>query len=193
MERPELRSMSEFSVGDMLELLEKPAEVDRLIRCLMLMVLDWVAAGAPREDFVMRGFTQWARALGGFLKHHGITGFLANAEELREADSEEEEWGSWLADLRKEAKGKSLTAAEIHSLYASAYGGDAEGKTPMPARVDGSTPNVRGLGVMLQKRMGRYFGGLTIDGVKVEGTRRWIVMTQEERVAALKQGTSPGK
>jgi hypothetical protein len=32
-------------------------------------------------------FTRWARAAGGFLAHHGVSGFLANAGELEDADT----------------------------------------------------------------------------------------------------------
>jgi hypothetical protein len=181
-----------FVLGDLTAWLDVPANVDKLLRCLVVLVADWVESGAPREEYVMRGFGTWASALGGFLKHHGIPGFLANADALREADSEEEEWGGFLADLRLRAPGgKGLTAAEIHALYVDSFGGDIAGSVPLPARGDGSTPNVRGLGVMLQKRIGRFFNGLTIQGTKLHNTRVWTVMTREERIAIKKGGTSP--
>lgn len=182
-----------FALGDLNTWLTHDVNVNQLLRALLILVLDWVAAGSPREEYVMRGFTAWASGLGGFLKHHSISGFLGNAAALREADSEEEEWSSFLADLRgRKGMTTGLTAAEIHGLYVDGFGGDQAGQIPLPARGDGSTPNVRGLGMMLQKRIGRFFGGLTIDGSKINNTRVWRVLTQEERVAARKEGTTPG-
>ena len=45
---------------------------------LLVLVADWTRQGAPRRaGLTMRQFTRWAEAIGGFLAHHGIEGFLA--------------------------------------------------------------------------------------------------------------------
>lgn len=190
LERPGSRAASSFAVGDLLEWLDVPANVERFLWAVTLLAVDWINAGAPREEFAMRGFTQWASALGGFLKHHSVPGFLANTSALEEADSEDEEWSAFLADLRERLRGKSATAAEIHAMYVRMFGLDSDVDVPLPARGDGSVPNVRGLGVMLQKRIDRFFGGLTIYGEKVNNTRHWTVKTREERQQQANKGTS---
>jgi hypothetical protein len=43
----------------------------------------------------MRQFTPWAEAVGGFLAHHGIGGFLANVETVRDIDEEEATWAAF--------------------------------------------------------------------------------------------------
>ena len=49
-------------------------------------------AGRPRRaGLIMRQFTSWAKAVGGFLAHHGIEGFLANVETVRDIDDGESE------------------------------------------------------------------------------------------------------
>jgi len=78
-------------------------------------------------------------------------------------------------------------------MYAGMFGLDSDGDVPLPARADGSIPNVRGLGMMLQKRIGRFFNGLTIEGFKKENTRHWRVLTKEERAASRSKGTSTVK
>ena len=46
---------------------------------------------------MMRQFTPWAHGAGGFLAHHGITGFLTNLNALRRMDEEDHKWAVFLA------------------------------------------------------------------------------------------------
>ena len=56
---------------------------------------DWTACGAPRRGgLTMRQFTPWAEAVGGFLEHHQVGGFLANIETVRDIDDEEAVWSA---------------------------------------------------------------------------------------------------
>jgi hypothetical protein len=91
--RPDLRDPSEFKIGNLQEWLTDDANAAELLRSLLILIADWVAAGAPKGTYVMRQFTPWARDAGGFLDHHGVHGFLANRQALDAAD---EETGQWL-------------------------------------------------------------------------------------------------
>jgi hypothetical protein len=64
-----------------------------------VLVADWVAAGTPRDTGVpaMRQFTPWAHGVGGFLAHHGISGFLGNLDVVRGMDEEDAKWAVFLA------------------------------------------------------------------------------------------------
>ncbi len=61
----------------------------------------------------MRQFTSWAEAVGGFLTHHGVPGFLANVETVRDIDDEESTWTAFFARWRKIHGDKWLTSNEL--------------------------------------------------------------------------------
>jgi hypothetical protein len=88
-----------FVLGDLEDWIKDPAHRAELLWRLLVLVADWVAAGTPRDPAVptMRQFTPWAHGVGGFLTHHGITGFLANLGALRRMDDEDTKWAIFLA------------------------------------------------------------------------------------------------
>lgn len=176
-----------FSLGDLGTWLDDTGNQDKLMAAIMVLCLAWVEGGAPREEFLMRGFHQWVCAMGGFLAFHGVEGFLSNTGTVDDADEEADEWAAFLADLRGESSGKELTAAEIHGLYADQWGGES-GKVPLPTGYSGNTPTVRGLGMLLKKKSMRFFNGLALHGRKVENTWRWRVLTEEELKAVAGGG-----
>jgi hypothetical protein len=45
----------------------------------------------------MRQFTPWARAAGGLLAHHGVTGLLGNTDEVDDLDDDDADWSQFLA------------------------------------------------------------------------------------------------
>lgn len=94
---PDQRDQTGFGIPHLDDWLKKPANRVTVLRHLLILVMDWISAGAPRTGHTMRQFTSWAGAAGGFLAHHGIDGFLDNLEEMREADDENTEWTAFLA------------------------------------------------------------------------------------------------
>ena len=79
--------------------IKDPTNRAQLLWWLLVLVADWRAAGTPRDTTVtpMRQFTPWAQGVGGFLTHHGVTGFLTNASVVRGMDEEDTKWAVFLA------------------------------------------------------------------------------------------------
>jgi hypothetical protein len=65
-------------------------ERGEVYHALLTLVRAWIAAGAPRSGHVMRGYTRWAQACGGFLAFHETPGFLGNRASVQAHDSEAE-------------------------------------------------------------------------------------------------------
>jgi hypothetical protein len=116
MPRPEQRDQSRFGIPNLDQWILEPANQLTVLWHLLVLVLDWTRHGAPRAVGVaMRQFTPWAQALGGFLAHHTIHGFLTNAEEVRGIDEHEMRWRAFLACWHQRHGSKALTAAEIRA------------------------------------------------------------------------------
>jgi len=88
-----------FAIPDLQGWIMNPANRVRLLERLLILVADWVAAGTPKDTSVppMRQFSPWAYGVGGFLAHHGITGFLGNLSAMRAMDEEDRKWAVFLA------------------------------------------------------------------------------------------------
>lgn len=70
-----------------------PPLQQRLLWNMLVLVTDWTRHNAPRrDDLTMRQFTPWACAIGGFLEHHGIKGFLSNVDAVRNIDEQDAIW-----------------------------------------------------------------------------------------------------
>jgi hypothetical protein len=96
---PHPEARTGFRIPDLQGWIKDPAHRAELLWRLLVLVADWVAAGTPRDTTVppMRQFTPWAHGTGGFLAHHGITGFLTNARTVRGMDDEDHRWAVFLA------------------------------------------------------------------------------------------------
>jgi hypothetical protein len=88
-----------FAIPDLQGWIKNPGNRAAVLYRLLILVADWVAAGTPRDTTVppMRQFTPWAQGVGGFLAHHGITGFLTNLSATRRMDEEDHKWAIFLA------------------------------------------------------------------------------------------------
>jgi hypothetical protein len=96
---PHPEARTGFRIPDLQGWIKDPAHRAELLWRLLVLVADWVAAGTPRDTTVppMRQFTPWAHGTGGFLAHHGITGFLTNARAVRGMDDDDHRWAVFLA------------------------------------------------------------------------------------------------
>jgi hypothetical protein len=112
MPRPEERTG--FEIPHLDQWILFPANQRLVLWHLLVLVADWTRSSAPRRDgLTMRQFTPWAEAVGGFLGHHGIPGFLANVETVRDIDEEESTWTAFFAQWRKVHGGKWLTSNDL--------------------------------------------------------------------------------
>jgi hypothetical protein len=162
MPRPELRDQSGFGIPHLDQWITMPANQLTVLWHLLVLVLDWTRQGAPRVGGLsMRQFTPWAQALGGFLAHHGIDGFLANAAEVRDIDEDETRWRAFLTCWHDRHSGRALTAADLRrDAEPLQLGSDVQ--DPWDGQFitthTGRLPNPLQLGRMLTGQAGRWRG-----------------------------------
>jgi hypothetical protein len=180
MPRPEERT--EFAIPNLDQWILKPANQQLVLWNLLVLVLDWTSKGAPRPPGpAMRQFTPWAETIGGFLDHHGIKGFLANAESVRGIDDDAAIWTAFLARWHKIHGDKWLTTHELRMSADIPLGGPDEwdGLFIMDGR--GKLPNEVSLGKRLAGQTGRWRGSYVLrgnSGILHGNVRTWQV---EER------------
>ena len=104
-----------FAIPDLQGWIMNPANRVRLLERLLILVADWVAAGTPKDTSVpaIRQFTPWAHGVGGFLAHHGITGFLGNLSAMRAMDEEDRKWAVFLATWLDKLGPGSVRPADV--------------------------------------------------------------------------------
>ncbi|WP_371409819.1 hypothetical protein OG423_15600 [Micromonospora zamorensis] len=162
MPRPELRDQRGFGIPHLDQWITDPANQLTVLWHLLVLVLDWTRQGAPRvSGLSMRQFTPWAQALGGFLAHHGIGGFLTNAAEIRGIDEDETRWRAFLTCWHDRHGGRAMTAAELRQDGEPMHlGSDAH--DPWDGQFitthNGRLPNALQLGRLLTGQAGRWRG-----------------------------------
>ena len=155
MPRPEERTG--FAIPNLDQWILAPANQRQALWHLLVLVADWTRSGAPRrEGLTMRQFTPWAEAVGGFLAHHGIGGFLANVETVRDIDEEEASWAAFFAQWRKLHGERWLTSNELrlsadvplneHDPWDGCFVADGRGRPPTS----------KSLGKLLTGQIDRY-------------------------------------
>lgn len=181
MPRPEARDQSTFGIPHLDQWITVPKNQLTVLRHLLILVLDWTGHGAPKASTVaMRQFTPWAQALGGFLAHHGIDGFLANADDIRGIDEDETRWRAFLACWHDRHGDNKLSAAELRADgEPDHFGGTITDRwdgqfitTP-----NGRLPNTLGLGRLLTGQAGRWRGDYVLRcGLHDRGNRNvfWV-------------------
>jgi len=157
MPRPEERTG--FQIPHLDQWILAPANQRQVLWHLLVLVADWTWSGAPRRPgLTMRQFTSWAEAVGGFLAHHGVPGFLANVETVRDIDDEESTWTAFFARWRKIHGDKWLTSNELR-LSADVPPGQPDpwdGCFITDGR--GRFPTTKSLGKQLTGQANRYRG-----------------------------------
>jgi hypothetical protein len=159
---PHPEERSGFVIPDLQGWIKDPANRARLLWRMLVLVADWVAAGTPKDTAVppMRQFTPWAHGTGGFLAHHGITGFLTNLGAMRAMDEEDRKWAIFLAGwLERFGPGWTRVADVLasadkdHDQPAGPWDGD------FITDKDGRYPkNPQKLGKMLAGQVDRFHG-----------------------------------
>jgi hypothetical protein len=176
MPRPEERTG--FQIPALDQWILAPANQHLVLWHLLVLVADWTRAGAPRRSgLTMRQFTSWAEALGGFLAHHGVPGFLANVETVRDIDDEEAAWTAFFARWRKIHGDKWLTSNELR-LSADTPPGESDpwdGCFITDGR--GRFPTTKSLGRQLTGQINRYRGPFVLrnDQDKHSKVSTWCV------------------
>jgi len=180
MPRPEERTG--FAIPNLDQWILMPANQRQVLWHLLVLVADWTPAGAPRRPgLTMRQFTPWAEAVGGFLVYHGVHGFLANVETVRDIDEEESAWTAFFAQWRKVHGDQWLTGN--HLRLSANIATDAVGR-PYDRweglfRTDGrgQPVSIKSLGKLLTGQIDRYRGAYVLRSEQDKHTkvRTWRV------------------
>jgi hypothetical protein len=164
MPRPEERTG--FSIPDLDQWILVPANQRTVLWHLLVLVADWTHSGAPRRrGLTMRQFTPWAEAVGGFLQHHQIGGFLGNVETVRDIDEDDATWASFLAHWLKLQAGWKAGRVTSNELRLTAdsplgYPDPWEGLFLLDGR--GKLPSAKSLGKILTGHVDRYHGSYVL-------------------------------
>jgi hypothetical protein len=165
MPRPEARDQSKFGIPHLDQWITVPANQLIVLWHLLVLVLDWTGHHAPRAgNLAMRQFTPWAQALGGFLAHHEIPGFLTNIAEIRDIDEDEQRWRAFLSCWHHRHGSTRLTAAELRSDGEPAsFTHDVDSWDGQFITTNaGRLPNPLGLGRLLTGQVGRWRGSYVL-------------------------------
>ena len=170
MPRPEERDQSRFGIPHLDQWITVPANQLTVLWHVLVLVLDWTRNGAPKASpLSMRQFTPWAQALGGFLAHHGIDGFLTNAAEVRGVDEDETRWRAFLSTWHSLHPGQQMTAAELRRSGEPEHFGGTESDRwdgQFITTHTGKLPNALSLGRLLTGQIGRWRGDYVIRSEK---------------------------
>lgn len=169
--RPEARTG--FSIPHLDTWILDPANQAVVLRHLLILILDWTRAGAkPSYDVpAMRQFTRWAQYLGGFLAHHGVPGFLANAEESRELDDDHAEWRAFLLQWTQvvpkvHVPGEGVMPQRVGATWLRRSAEPEVGPDPwdgtFPTTSTGRPLSVKALGKRLSGQIGRWRGDIVL-------------------------------
>ena len=96
------------------------ANRSKLLSALLTMGRAWFARGAPQGRITLGGFEGWAHTIGGVLDVAGISGFLANLDEMYERAADgTHDWSAFLEAWREaygdEARTTKQLAADLHN------------------------------------------------------------------------------
>lgn len=200
MERPDLRDTDEFELGDLEQWLLEPENRATLVRAMLVMILDWAAAGMPKIKKPKRSFTSWAEHIGGFLKHHGIDGFLGNEAAMAEADEEKQQDSLFLQQWLHHIGSERLTASELlirrQKIMAEAHTGyTTMGTDPwhgtFPMKANDKPYSAVGLGRWLGARKGTPANGYVLQGATDPATSRavwWVERMPDNPLPIPPQG-----
>ncbi|MDQ3405233.1 MAG: hypothetical protein M3548_17885 [Actinomycetota bacterium] len=156
---PDQRDQTRFGIPHLDTWLKTPANRATVLRHLLILVMDWINAAAPRSGHTMRQFTNWAGAAGGFLAHHGVDGFLDNLADMRDTDDDNTEWTAFLARWH-ELHGTRRVSSRIlcHSAEPDIVNGQPLDRWEGAFLTDdhGRIPSVKSIGRLLTGHIGRY-------------------------------------
>lgn len=123
----------------------------RVLYALLVLVMDWVAAGMPEADIVNRSFTAWARRVGGFLAHHGI-GEVGRPPAEEANDENADRWSAFYTAWWGRFGSDPVTVRELRDAL-----GEHEA---WPADSKGWAYTNDELGKALRSAKGQFYAGL---------------------------------
>lgn len=146
---PDPGARDDFAVGDLRPWMEQHA--GDLLMALLVLVADWVAAGAPVVRARVADYSRWMGVVGGILQHAEIPGWLADREATAIAmDEEAGEWLALLGAMHEQFGDRYTTVRQIMIVDAIS--------DLIPRERDDQIPSARRLGKWFAARKGTYYG-----------------------------------
>lgn len=142
----------------------------RVLYALLVLVMDWVAAGMPEAEITNRSFTAWARKVCGFMAHHNI-GQVDQPDEEESEDENSDRWRAFFAQWWEKFGGRPVTARELHVSL-----GDHEAWPTTDGRDFPMTSQE--LGTALRAVKGQFYGDLAAYKAPSGGhnsVSRWLL------------------
>ncbi|MFG2984942.1 hypothetical protein ACGFYQ_27410 [Streptomyces sp. NPDC048258] len=146
---PEDRDPDQFKTGgDLLEWAGDHRE--EILHAMLVLVADWVAAGALKGKKTLACYVPWTRTMDGFLRHIGVEGFLeGRTEAVAAQDPDGEEWAALLTAWRKRFGPAWVSVRDVlHDDELSDYLFAARGQEL----------TTQTLGLRFRAKEGRWFG-----------------------------------
>jgi hypothetical protein len=142
---PELRGWASESRGE-------------LVAAALTLCAAWVAAGRPQGPSRVGRFEDWSAAMSGILEVVGVAGFMGNAGELTEHNSDDDAlWSAFVAAWWSRFKSQPTPAKELLAMVEEQ--GLLKGVVDTQ---DAPTQKVNKLGKRLRNLRDRYFGDLRV-------------------------------
>jgi len=167
-----------FAIENLDQWILQPENQRLVLHHLLVLVLDWIQAGAPRKaGLAMRQFTSWAQAVGGFCEHHGLPGFLDNADQLAEVDEAEEIWTRFYAKWHELFGDNWVGSTQVRKSADIGTDGTDRWDGAFLTDARGGPVNAVSLGRLLGGQIGHYRGGhvLHVDRDPHTKNRVWRV------------------
>lgn len=201
-ERPEERT--DFRIPNLETWITHPQNRAKVLRAVLILVSDWVAAGAKPDRSIppMRSWTSLVQGIGGILTHHGISGYLSNVDLVRGMDEETARWTAFYATWWERFTGQPVTAKTLYDSAQHVAKGPFAEEDPWNGCFitgrNGRPPNgAVQLGTWLVGEERRPRGGFRISGQKDrKGTTWWTLhrLSDEQSVTeALGRGDHPDR
>lgn len=175
-EHPEERTG--FKIPDLESWLTQPANRARVLRSLLVLILDWVEAGRRPDLTVapMRSFTGLVQGVGGILRHHGVTGYLSNVAQVRDTDEDTSRWAIFYTRWFEMFGASPQRAADLFksSKFDERFGDADPWDDAFIVGPNGRPPASAGaLGMWLRSEKRRPRGGWWLDGSKDRNGVTW--------------------
>ncbi|MFG2998721.1 hypothetical protein [Streptomyces sp. NPDC048340] len=167
---PESRDAKQFALGeDLKQWADKNS--DKLLHAMLVLVADWVAAGAPEKEVSLSGFQEWASVTAGLLDHIGVEGFLHDRGSITRAENrDEQEWVAVLSSWRDEYGSGWVRVSDVLN--------NEKIREHLP-ELPGRDLTSQMLGKILEKMRNRWIGKLRIAKSKLPDSHdkcyRWRV------------------
>lgn len=167
-----------------------------LARAFLVMARAWWVAGCPAPKLKTWGsFEDFVRVVGGILEYAGVTGFLANRQEFRDAANESRhEWSAFLAALHSRFGDRTFTTKQVvdeAEMRAVVNGESVPGglAATLPGDLHDAYERKRGFAHRLGHALAKWSGRI-IDEFQLEDAGR-NTNTKSRQFRVVMAGTGP--